>query len=77
MITKIILFLKKIQVIQEVSNKGKTHPLGRGNSTARRLNPYNPLTYITLTVVFIVGMISFGIIGFWKEVDVKNPFNWE
>ena len=70
-------FLKAIGVIQEVSNKGREPKLGRGYFTARRLNPYNPLSYLTIVVVFIVGIIMFGFVGFWKEVDRKNPFKWD
>ena len=42
----------------------------------RRLNPYNPLSYLTLTIFFYVGIILFGVIGFWNEVDLNNPFKW-
>ena len=41
-----------------------------------RLNPYNLLSYIILTITFFVGIILFGVIGFWKEVDLNNPFKW-
>lgn len=56
--------LKKLYIVQEYSN-GK-----------RRINPYNPLSYITLVIIFFVGIIMFGIYGFWKEVDIQNPFKW-
>lgn len=66
--------LKFLHVIQTVSNKdGK---LGRGFIEAQRLNPYNPLSYITIVLGFILGIILFGIYGFWKEVDTTNPFKW-
>jgi hypothetical protein len=69
--------LKKLYVIQEVSNKGRSKKYGRGFFTARRLNPYNPLSYITIIVVFVLALICFGIIGMWKEIDIKNPFKWD
>lgn len=72
----IINFLKLIKVIQEVSNKDRKPKLGRGYSTAIRLNPWNPLSYITLILIFIIGIILFGIIGIWKEMDDTNPFKW-
>jgi hypothetical protein len=43
----------------------------------RRLNPFNPLSYLTLTIAFFVGIILFGVIGFWNEVDLNNPFKWK
>lgn len=70
-------FLKKIWVLQEVSNKNRNPKLGRGFFTARRLNPYNPLSYIVLIGAIIIGFIMFGVVGFWKETDIKNPFKWD
>jgi hypothetical protein len=69
-------FLKAIWVIQEVSNKGRNPKLGRGFSTAKRLNPYNPLSYLTIIILFIVGHILFGVVGVWKQFDTQNPFKW-
>ncbi len=73
--------LKIIQVIQEVSNierkkKGFKH-LGRGFSTASRLNPYHPVSYLTIIIGVIIGTLLFGIYGFWKEVGMRNPFVWD
>lgn len=70
-------FLKSIYVLQEVSNKNRSPKLGRGFSHAYRLNPVNPLSYITVIIILIVGIVMFGIVGFWKESDVKNPFKWD
>lgn len=42
----------------------------------RRINPYNPLSYLVITITFIVGIIMFGFVGIWKEVDNNNPFKW-
>lgn len=66
--------LKALKIIQEVKNKEKK--LGRGYSTAIRLNPYNPLSYITIILVIVIGIIALGIYGFWKETDIRNPFKW-
>jgi len=41
-----------------------------------RINPFNPLSYITLVLTFIVGIICFGVIGFWEQTDKTNPFKW-
>ena len=70
-------FFKAIGVMQEVSNKGRETKLGRGYFTAKRLNPYNPLSYLTVVILFIVGIIAYGVVGFWKDVDRRNPFKWD
>jgi hypothetical protein len=69
--------LKSLVIIQEVSNKNRTPKLGRGFTVARRFNPYNPLSYIALVLIVIVGVLMFGFVGFWKETDKKNPFKWD
>lgn len=46
-------------------------------SVSRRLNPYNPLTYVYVIGMYSTGLIAFGIIGIWQQVDIrKNPFKW-
>ena len=67
---KILIFLKVIQ-LRKITPKHKMYMFEE-----RRLNPYNPLTYITLTIAFFVGIILFGVSGFWNEVDLNNPFKW-
>ena len=42
-----------------------------------RLNPYNPLAYILIILVFVVGIILYGVVGFWKEIDLRNPFKYQ
>jgi thiosulfate reductase cytochrome b subunit len=42
----------------------------------RRLNPYNPLSYITILSVLIIGTILFGILGIKEQIDGVNPFKW-
>lgn len=73
--------LKALRIIQEVSNdkrhkEGKKR-LGRGYSTALRLNAFNPLSYLTLALVIPIGLLLFGIVGFWGQTDVRNPFKWD
>ena len=72
--------LEKIKVIQTVSNEERhkkgLERLGRGYFKAHRFNPYNPLSYITLIIILIVGIIMFGFVGIWKEIDMYNPFKW-
>ena len=69
--------LKCLLIIQEVSNKNREPKLGRGFFEARRLNPFNPLSYITVVVAIIVGILMFGFVGVWKEIVLKNPFKWD
>ena len=68
--------LKRLLIIQVVSNKNRNPKLGKGYFNAYRLNPYNPLSYITAILVLIVGILMFGFVGFWKETDLRNPFKW-
>ena len=72
--------LKHLRIIQTVSNEQRHKQglkrLGRGYFEAHRFNPYNPLSYISLVVILVVGIIMFGFVGFWKEIDMYNPFKW-
>lgn len=68
--------LKRLYIIQVVSNYKKDKKLGRGFHEAYRLNPFNPLSYITIVVALVVGILMFGFIGVWKETDLRNPFKW-
>lgn len=68
--------LKRLFVIQEISNEKIRPRLGRGYSTAIRLNPFNPLSYFVLIISLIIGIICFGVVVFWKEADLRNPFKW-
>ena len=70
-----IKILKYLFILQEVSNKDRKVKLGRGFSTAIRMNPYNPLSYVVVCFNIIVGILMFGFVGFWNEI-IKNPFKW-
>ncbi len=41
-----------------------------------RINPYNPLSYITVPLLFLMALLLFGVVGMWQEMDGKNPFKW-
>lgn len=73
--------LKFLQIVQTVSNEERhakgLKKLGRGFVQAHRFNPYNPLSYITLVSILIVGILMFGFVGFWKETTLYNPFKWD
>lgn len=42
-----------------------------------RFNPYNPLTYLTIAIVFVIFLFSEGIKGFSKRSFVTSEdFKW-
>ncbi len=65
--------LKKFGIIQHRTGKETSNGLTR---TKYRINPYNPLSYIAILLIIIVGLVMFGVVGFWQEVDLRNPFKW-
>ena len=74
---KILISLRIIQIASNKQRgKQRLSRLGRGYSESLRFNPYNPLTYITLGLILIIGILMFGFVGVWKEVDIRNPFKW-
>ena len=56
-------FLTTIRVIQK-------------NGKKKRMNPFNPLSYLAIIIAFILGLLMFGFVGVWKEIDGSNPFIW-
>jgi hypothetical protein len=65
--------LKALFMIQEKQVKSPIGPSYR----KIRMNPYNPLSYIFILLAFIVGLFMFGLVGIWKEMDLKNPFKYQ
>jgi hypothetical protein len=65
-------FLKVIWVLQVRDVKGKHKAI----SEKRRLNPYNPLTYIFMIVIVIIAIVLYGIVGAWAQLDLEKPFTW-
>ncbi len=70
--------LIKLYIVQVFQNRGRKESeyKGKGYFNAYRINPWNPLSYPTIIIFFIVGIIMFGVVGFWREVDTANPFKW-
>ena len=68
--------LKFLLIIQTVDNRNRNPKLGRGFLQAYRFNPFNPLSYAALIIILIVGILMFGFVGLWKEIDLQNPFKW-
>lgn len=67
---KILLDLK---IVQE-----KSVPTGKFDGHYRvysRLNPYNPLSYITLAISIVVYLVLYGVVGLHKDLS-SNPFKW-
>lgn len=72
---------KALYIVQTVSNEKRIKQglkrIGKGHFDAHRFNPYNPLSYIILPMIFILSVICFGIVGVWKELGNYNPFKWD
>lgn len=64
--------LKWVFVIQERQVKNS---LGK-KRTERRLNPYNPLTYLVVLSCLLIGIILFGVVGVWGQFNIKKDFKW-
>lgn len=62
--------LKILWIYQEKPGWSKEIPL---MVTKRRLNPYNPLTYIFMILVIVICLILHGIAGTLDRI--KNPLN--
>lgn len=65
MTKKILLFL---WIVQEKTMDGRLH---------KRLNPYNPLTYVVVAIAFIVSVILFGVVGWKKEFNLFSEFKYK
>ena len=68
--------LKKLYVLEEVSNKNRNPKLGKGFTSAYKFRAWNPLSYIVIVVTIVVAIFMYGFIGAWKEMDLSNPFKW-
>jgi hypothetical protein len=64
--------LKLIGIIQEKTYKD---PLNI-TQTKTRMNPYNPLTYVLILIVIIMQGILYGLVGIYKERNIKKIFIW-
>ncbi len=67
---KLLILLKVIETKKIMDPFKITH-------TKKRLNPYNPLSYIVLLITFVVGIIMFGFVGLWRKINIKEfMFKW-
>lgn len=62
---KILLALKIVQLRQFKDPFNRTY-------TKKRLNPFNPLTYILILLWLGIGLIMFGLYGLFKEIDFSD-----
>lgn len=62
-------FLKGIGVLQskDVGHRFKRY----------RINPWNPLSYLTIIIVVIMHTVWYGVKGTYDEVYGRNPFKWQ
>jgi hypothetical protein len=62
-------FLKAIWVVQEKRGiKGRK---------LRRVNPWNPFSYLIVGLAIISGLLMFGFLGIKGQIDGTNPFKWQ
>jgi predicted PurR-regulated permease PerM len=65
--------LKMLWIIQE---KKIINPFNEV-STLKRLNPYNPLSYLTILLCLIIGVFMFGFVGVFNEFNMDElKFKW-
>jgi hypothetical protein len=65
--------LKGLWIVQERKFKNVLNKTYKKH----RFNPYNPLSYITILIFLLVGIIMFGFVGVWREIESGNPFKWK
>ena len=71
---RLLVFLGIVQLKRVLDGNG-TIPRLR---TLKRLNPFHPLTYIVIILSLIVGLLMFGFVGLWKEVNWEElKFKWD
>lgn len=64
--------LKLLLIIQERKKKDAFNR----TQIQRRINPYNPLSYIFFLLALIIGIFAFGIVGVREEFETHNEFKW-
>ena len=69
--------MKKILIaLKVVQEKKVKDPLGL-TYTKRRLNPFNPLTYLFLVITFVVALLMYGFVGVWEQININElKFKW-
>jgi DNA-binding XRE family transcriptional regulator len=70
MLNKIKKFLIRLNILQELASK-----IGASSESIIRLNPYNPLSYITFVCIVIYGIFKYGFFDCFRYL--QNPFKWQ
>ena len=66
-------FLEIIFVIQRKQYDDK----GALRGEYKRVNPWNPISYLVVLLFFIGALLCYGFVGMWSQVDTVNPFRWQ
>ena len=67
--------MKLLKFLGIIQHKKVAQPLGF--TTLYRLNPLNPLTYLSLVIVLIIGLLMYGFVGLWSKININEwKFKW-
>lgn len=70
--------MKKLSTLLGITQVKKEKTEFGPEVTVKRFNPYNPLSYIVIVLLVLVGIVFYGPIGFWEAVDLKVlSFHWK
>lgn len=67
-----LIFIKVIQIHKNTKDDKR----GRGYFEAERFNPYNPLSYVAVLIVFILAILMYGFVEVWEDTKNTNLFKW-
>jgi hypothetical protein len=72
---KLLTVLGIVQIASNTDRKknGLKH-LGKGYFKAYRLNPYNPISYVIVTIAIPIMLLMYGFVGLFEKAE--NPFAW-
>lgn len=71
-------FIMKLFIFLWIIQEKKRKDVFNRTRTEKRLNPFNPLSYITIIILLLTALLMFGIIGMWKEIDYNDlKFKWK
>jgi hypothetical protein len=61
---------KLFKILWITQTKREKNAFG-SESTMRRFNPYNPITYVVIVIFALIGIIMYGLVGFWYIENVS------
>lgn len=68
--------IRKILKLLFIVQERKTKNAFNQTKTERRINPYNPLSYIAVFGFLLGGIVLFGIAGVWEKMELRKEFKW-